>query len=125
MPPTFRPGDCGHIWAESDYIELNAALDYWCEGDARCRLAKEQAILSACEKGLNAIAEAVVALLSRLDTQRVPQGRPRINAAGVSSSSLRQQIAEGPRNWSPERRLPLGKTRWYLAGPGGSQGVES
>ena len=42
-------------------------------------------------------AEAVVALLSRLDTQRVPQGRPGINAAGVSRSSLRRQIAEGLR----------------------------
>lgn len=178
MPPTFRPGDCSHIWAECDHIELNAALDYSCEGDARCRLAKEQAILSACEKGLiawtradgkpfddpvrelasrqlvlierktfetwaaavdqkiplppsmstretnslrrqlgalalllqersprfrkedgspsvNAIAEAVVALLDRRDTQRVAQGLPRVNAAGVSNSSLRQQIAEG------------------------------
>jgi len=52
MPPTFRTGDCSHIWAESDYVELNAAVDYWCEGDARCRLAKQQAILSACERGL-------------------------------------------------------------------------
>lgn len=178
MPPTFRPGDCSHIWAESDYIELNAALDYWCEGDARCRLAKQQAIFSACEKGLiawsradgkpfddplrelasrqlvlierttfetwaaavdekiplppsmstresnslrrqlgalvllllehnprfrkedgspsvNAIAEAVVALLNRRDTQRAAQGLPRINAAGVSNSSLRQQITDG------------------------------
>jgi hypothetical protein len=178
MPPTFRPGDCSHIWAESDHIELNAAVDYWCEGDPRCRLAKEQAILSACEKGLigwtradgktfndplrelatrqlllierktfetwaaavdekialppslstretnslrrqlgalalllteqspgfrkadgtppiNAIAEAVVALLGRLDMQRLARGLPRISAAGVSNSSLRQQIAEG------------------------------
>ena len=178
MPPTFCPGDCGHIWAESDCIELNTALDYWCEGDVRCRLAKQQAILAACEKGLiawasgdgkpfddslrelasrqlvlierktfetwaaavdetiplppsmstretnslqrqlgalalqllehnprfrkedgspsvNAIAEAVVALLNRRDTQRVAQGPARINAAGVSISSLRQQIGEG------------------------------
>ena len=177
MPPSFRPGDCSHIWAESDYIELNAALDYWCEGDVCCRLAKQQAILSACEKGLiaweradgkpfddpvrelasrlvlierksfetwaaavdekialppslstretnslrrqvgalalllvehdarfrkgdgspsvNAIADAAVALLARLDTARVAQGLPRLNTAGVSQSSLRQQIAEG------------------------------
>lgn len=178
MPPTFRPGDCGHIWAESDYIELNAALDYWCEGDARCRLAKQQAILSACEMGLiawsradgkpfddsvrelasrqlvlierktfetwaaavdqkiplphsmrtreatglrrqlatlalllteqstlfgkgpdrpsaNAIADEAVALLERLDRQRIVKGLPRINTAGVSQSSLRQHIAEG------------------------------
>jgi len=52
MPPTFCPGDCGHIWAESDCIELNTALDHWCGGDARCRLAKQQAILAACENGL-------------------------------------------------------------------------
>jgi len=179
-PPSFRPGDCSHVWAESDYIELNAALDYWCEGDARCRLAKQQAILSACEKGLitwaradgksyddpvrelaarhlvlierttfetwaaavdekiplppsmstresnglrrqvaalalllvdhnprfrkddgspsvNAIADAVVNLLQRLDSEQVAQRRPRINTAGVSNSSLRQQIAEGLR----------------------------
>jgi len=44
---------------------------------------------------VNAIAEAVVALLNRLDTQRAAQGPARINAAGVASSSLRQQIAEG------------------------------
>ncbi|MFQ5509613.1 MAG: hypothetical protein ACE5FN_09790 [Leptospirillia bacterium] len=50
MPRSFRANDCSHIWAESDYIELNAAIDYWCEGDPRCRLAKEQAILSSCEK---------------------------------------------------------------------------
>jgi len=52
MSRSFRANDCSHIWAESDYIELNAAIEYWCEGDARCRLAKEQAILSACERGL-------------------------------------------------------------------------
>ena len=178
MPPTFRPNDCSHIWAESDHIELNAAVDYWCEGDPRCQLAKQQAILSACEKGLiswtradgktfndplrelatrqlllierksfetwaaavdekialppslstrethslrrqlgalallltehspgfrkadgspsiNAIAEAAVALLARLDTRRLAHGLPRISAAGVSNSSLRQQIADG------------------------------
>jgi len=177
MPPSFRPGDCSHIWAESDHIELNAALDYWCEGDPRCRLAKEQAILSACEKGLiawtradgktfrdplrelanrqlvllerksfetwaaavdekialppsmstretnslrrqlgalalllvehdarfrkgdgspsvNAIADAAVALLDRLDTARVARGLPRLSTAGVSQSSLRQHIGE-------------------------------
>lgn len=44
---------------------------------------------------VNVIAEAVVALLNRRDTQRAAQGLARINAAGVSSSSLRQQIAEG------------------------------
>ena len=44
---------------------------------------------------VNVIAEAVVALLNRRDTQRVAQGPARINAAGVSISSLRQQIAEG------------------------------
>ena len=58
MPPRFRAGDCGHIWAESDYIELSGALVYWREGDARCRLAKQQAILSACEKGLIAWSRA-------------------------------------------------------------------
>ena len=125
MPPTFRPGDCGHSWAESDYIELNAALDYWCEGDARCRLAKEQAILPACEKGLNAIAEAVVAPLSRLDTivsRRVgPASTRRVSRALRCAS----RSPKRPRNWSPERWLPIGNARWYLAGPGGSQGVES
>jgi len=180
MIVTFPPRDCSHIWAEADYIELNAALDYWCEGDDRCRLAKQQAILAACEKGLidwtrsegktfddpvrelaarhlvlierrtfetwaaavddkiplppsmstresnslrrqvgalalllaqahgryrkadgspsgNAIAEAVVGLLSELDQQRMAQHRTRLNPAGVSNSSLRQQIGEGLR----------------------------
>ena len=41
------------------------------------------------------MAETVVALLNRRDTQRVAQGPARINAAGVSISSLRQQIGEG------------------------------
>ena len=44
---------------------------------------------------VNAIAEAVVALLNRRDTQRAAQGLARINVAGVWSSSLRQQMAEG------------------------------
>ena len=43
---------------------------------------------------VNAIAEAVVALRNRRGTQRAAQGLARVNATGVSSSSLRQQIAE-------------------------------
>jgi hypothetical protein len=44
---------------------------------------------------VNVIAEAVVALLNRRDTQRAARGLARINAAGVAISSLPQQIAEG------------------------------
>ena len=46
---------------------------------------------------VNASAEAVVALLNRRDTQRAARGLTRINAAGVSSPSLRQQATEGLR----------------------------
>ena len=43
--------DCSHIWAVSDYLPPEAILEYWCRGDARCRVAKEHAIMSACDKG--------------------------------------------------------------------------
>jgi hypothetical protein len=52
MAPQFPPSNCSHVWAEANYVELGAALDYWCEGDPRCRMAKQQAILSACENGV-------------------------------------------------------------------------
>lgn len=48
----FPSDDCAHIWAEADYIEFDAAIDYWCEGDPRCRLAKKEAIFAACEHRL-------------------------------------------------------------------------
>jgi len=46
---------------------------------------------------VNVIAEGVVALLNRRDTQRAAQGPARIDAASVSISSLPQQIGEGLR----------------------------
>ena len=51
MKPRFPAGECAHIGAEANTIEFNAALDYGCEGGARCRLAKQEAILAACEGG--------------------------------------------------------------------------
>ena len=41
-------GECAHIGAEVNAIEFNAVLDYGREGDARCRLAKQEAIVAAC-----------------------------------------------------------------------------
>jgi hypothetical protein len=42
-------GRCDHIWAETDYLPLEAILEYWCDNDYECREAKKWAIIKACE----------------------------------------------------------------------------
>lgn len=42
---------CDHLWGEADWLSPLHILDCWCRQDARCRQAKEQALLSACERG--------------------------------------------------------------------------
>ncbi len=43
--------NCAAYWLVADRMPANAILDYWCHQDSRCRLAKQQALLSACERG--------------------------------------------------------------------------
>jgi len=42
---------CAIFWNETDHLPLSAVLDYWCKGDAKCREARKQAILTACRRG--------------------------------------------------------------------------
>ena len=44
--------DCEHYWAESEYLPVNAVLDYWCGVSLKCKEAKKHAIISALERGL-------------------------------------------------------------------------
>ena len=44
--------DCESYWAESDYLPVNAVLDYWCDNNLECKEAKKYAIIAACERGL-------------------------------------------------------------------------
>lgn len=42
---------CDPIWEHADWLPPGYILDRWCQQDARCRQAKQQALLSACERG--------------------------------------------------------------------------
>lgn len=42
---------CDPIWEHADWLPPEYILDRWCQQDARCRYAKQQALLSACERG--------------------------------------------------------------------------
>lgn len=48
----FLKSNCAVYWDQSDYLPLDAILDYWCEGDSSCRKAKKLAVISACERGI-------------------------------------------------------------------------
>jgi hypothetical protein len=41
---------CDPIWEHADWLPPEYILDRWCQQDARCRYAKQQALLSACER---------------------------------------------------------------------------
>jgi hypothetical protein len=46
------PNDpCDPIWEHADWLPVWYLLDRWCRQDARCHQAKQQALLSACERG--------------------------------------------------------------------------
>lgn len=42
---------CDPYWEHADWLPPWYILDHWCQQDARCRQAKQQALLSACERG--------------------------------------------------------------------------
>lgn len=42
---------CDPYWEHADWLPPWYILDHWCQQDARCRQAKQQAMLSACERG--------------------------------------------------------------------------
>lgn len=42
---------CDPYWEHADWLPPWYILDHWCQQDARCRHAKQQALLSACERG--------------------------------------------------------------------------
>ncbi|MCG9077459.1 hypothetical protein [Laribacter hongkongensis] len=48
FPP---PSSCDPYWEHADWLPPWYILDQWCQQDARCRHAKQQALLSACERG--------------------------------------------------------------------------
>ncbi len=43
--------NCDPYWEHADWLPPWYILDHWCQQDARCRQAKQQAMLSACERG--------------------------------------------------------------------------
>lgn len=46
------PNDtCDHYWEHADWLPPWYILDRWCQRDDRCRQAKYEALLSACERG--------------------------------------------------------------------------
>ena len=48
FPP---PSSCDPYWEHADWLPPWYILDHWCRQDSRCRHAKQQALLSACERG--------------------------------------------------------------------------
>ena len=42
---------CDHYWEHADWLPPWYILDRWCQRDDRCRQAKYEALLSACERG--------------------------------------------------------------------------
>lgn len=51
LPPTTSSADCDRYWDDADWLPPWFILDRWCQQDAPCRHAKQQALLSACERG--------------------------------------------------------------------------
>jgi len=51
LPPTASADNCNFYWEEADWLPPWYILDNWCQQDERCRQAKQQALLSACERG--------------------------------------------------------------------------
>jgi hypothetical protein len=51
LPPTISPEHCDRYWDDADWIPPWYILDLWCQNNERCRQAKQQALLSACERG--------------------------------------------------------------------------
>lgn len=51
LPPNTSPADCDRYWDDADWLPPWYILDHWCQQDAPCRHAKQQALLSACERG--------------------------------------------------------------------------
>ncbi len=51
FPPPARADNCYLYWDEADWLPPWYILDQWCQQDDRCRQAKQQALLSACERG--------------------------------------------------------------------------
>lgn len=43
--------NCDPYWEHADWLPPWYILDHWCQQDALCRQAKQQALLSACERG--------------------------------------------------------------------------
>ncbi|KAA3624029.1 MAG: hypothetical protein DWQ08_10860 [Proteobacteria bacterium] len=43
--------NCDVYWELSDYLPLDTAIEYWCDGNPVCLEAKRQALLSAIERG--------------------------------------------------------------------------
>ena len=43
--------DCDHYWDHADWLPPWYILDRWCQKDDRCRHAKYEALLTACEHG--------------------------------------------------------------------------
>lgn len=43
--------DCDHYWDHADWLPPWYILDRWCQRDDRCRQAKYEALLTACEHG--------------------------------------------------------------------------
>lgn len=43
--------NCDVYWELSDYLPLDTAIEYWCDGNPVCLEAKRQALLSALERG--------------------------------------------------------------------------
>lgn len=42
---------CDHYWEQADWLPPWYILDRWCQRDDRCRQAKYEALLTACERG--------------------------------------------------------------------------
>lgn len=43
--------NCEQYWDEASWVPVSVMVDEWCQRDAGCKVAKEYAILNACEKG--------------------------------------------------------------------------
>jgi len=43
---------CDPYWEHADWLPPWYILDQWCQQDDRCKQAKQQALFSACEKGI-------------------------------------------------------------------------
>ena len=51
FPPITSSDNCDRYWEDADWLPPWYILNRWCQQDAPCRQAKQQALLSACERG--------------------------------------------------------------------------